>query len=638
MTRVLLVVAGVVLAIVAALVLYLTFADLGRFKPQIETSVSQALGREFRIAGELKPKVLPRLSIVAAGITLANADWGAPAPMVEVGQVRGEIRLWSLLFGPITIENLELRDVAILLEQNAAGDGNWAIAPSDAAPEPQTGGGWEGLPVIIEIATVANASVVFKRPETADVSAAVSALTLRGDESGRLAAEADGQVRDIPFAVSASLAPSNGRAEVDLNGSFAETEVLAHVFIGAEQVDFDASVAEIKRVADAFSITGLPALSLRLEGSANLGEDLIRVDGLKASLGENDFAGSIEVALGDAVRVAVKGESQLIDLAPLQASPAAAADEETPEPPQDEQETRWLFGEEELPFEQMAATSLAVKLEIADLRNGDMQARNVSLALDGDGKTLKIETRFEVAAGGSAEGNVVLTAAGNSAELAIDMSARDLRVNIASGDVDDPEQVPPVGLSASLRSRGSSPRALAAGANGSVLFTQGGGRIDNSVMDMASGGILAQLFGALNPMAKEEPFTKWDCTVVRLNVENGLGELSPMLGQAEKLTIVGAGKIDLRSEELDIEFNTKPRTGVGLTADMFVTPFVKVSGTLAQPGIGMNKSGTLLAGGAAVLTGGMSLLAKGVADRATAEGDQCAEALAEAADPAQKSD
>ena len=98
----------------------------------------------------------------------------------------------------------------------------------------------------------------------------------------------------------------------------------------------------------------------------------------------------------------------------------------------------------------MAATSLDVKLEIADLRNGDMQARNVSLALDGDGKALKMETRFEVAAGGSAEGNVVFAAAGTTAELTIDMSARDLRVNIASGDVDDPEQVPPVGLSASL--------------------------------------------------------------------------------------------------------------------------------------------------------------------------------------------
>ena len=84
-----------------------------------------------------------------------------------------------------------------------------------------------------------------------------------------------------------------------------------------------------------------------------------------------------------------------------------------------------------------------------------MQARNVSLALDGDGKTLKIETRFEVAAGGSAEGNVVLDTAGNSAELDDRHDARDLRVNIASGDVDDPEQIPPVGLSASLRSRGA---------------------------------------------------------------------------------------------------------------------------------------------------------------------------------------
>ena len=83
----------------------------------------------------------------------------------------GGVRLWSLLFGPITIENLELRDVAILLEQNTAGDGNWAIAPSDAAPEPQTGGGWKGLPVIIEIARSPTRTWSSKPPETADVSA-----------------------------------------------------------------------------------------------------------------------------------------------------------------------------------------------------------------------------------------------------------------------------------------------------------------------------------------------------------------------------------------------------------------------------------------------------------------------------------
>src|SRR5262249_19881453 len=103
-----------------------------------------------------------------------------------------------------------------------------------------------------------------------------------------------------------------------------------------------------------------------------------------------------------------------------------------------------------------------------------------------------------------------------------------------------------------------------------------------------------------------------------------------MLAQGEKLMITGGGKIDLKTEKLDIEFNTKPRSGVGVTADMFVTPFVKAGGTRASTGVGVNATGTLLSGGAAVLTGGLSLLAQGIADRAMGERDQCAKALEKA--------
>ena len=254
----------------------------------------------------------------------------------------------------------------------------------------------------------------------------------------------------------------------------------------------------------------------------------------------------------------------------------------------------------------------------------------MTLALEDDGETLRLKTRFDVADGGSAEGNAVLTVAGERIDLGIDFDASDLRLNLASGDVEDPAQIPPVGLSASLRSSGASPRALASAANGHVVFTQGAGRIANEAVGMVSGDILAQIFSALNPFAKSEEYTTWNCTVVRLDVTDGVGVLEPMLAQAEKLLIQGSGEIDLRTEELDIEFNTKPRSGVGLTADMFVTPFVKVSGTLAKPGVGLNASGTVLSGGAAVLTGGVSLLVQGMADRATGERDQCPQALAEA--------
>lgn len=108
-----------------------------------------------------------------------------------------------------------------------------------------------------------------------------------------------------------------------------------------------------------------------------------------------------------------------------------------------------------------------------------------------------------------------------------------------------------------------------------------------------------------------------------LDVESDEADITGMLTQGEKLKIVGGGGIDLDEETLDIEFNTKPREGVGVSADMFVTPFVKISGTLANPGVGMSAKGVLLSGGAAVAIGGLSLLVQGLMDRLAGAGDGC---------------
>ena len=140
---------------------------------------------------------------------------------------------------------------------------------------------------------------------------------------------------------------------------------------------------------------------------------------------------------------------------------------------------------------------------------------------------------------------------------------------------------------------------------------------------------MAQLFSALNPFAKDEKYSNWDCSIFAIDFESGEGEISGFLLQGEKIMVVGGGEIDLNTEKLGIEFNTKPRAGVGVSADMFVTPFVALTGTLKEPGVGLNASGVLLEGGLAVMTGGMSFLYKGLMDRATAEMDQCEKTLAE---------
>jgi len=188
MKRLILAVVGLVVVVLVAAVLYLTFGDLGRFRPNIEAAVSRATGREFRIAGEFKPKVLPTPSLVVEGVTLANAEWGTPTPMVSVGKASVEIGLWSLISGPIRVKKLDLQDIAILVEQNASGASNWSMgtaAPTPAPPPDKAPGpGLRELPAIIELASVGNVTVLVKRPEQDDMRGAVAKLDLHTDDAG----------------------------------------------------------------------------------------------------------------------------------------------------------------------------------------------------------------------------------------------------------------------------------------------------------------------------------------------------------------------------------------------------------------------------------------------------------------------
>ena len=72
-----------------------------------------------------------------------------------------------------------------------------------------------------------------------------------------------------------------------------------------------------------------------------------------------------------------------------------------------------------------------------------------------------------------------------------------------------------------------------------------------------------------------------------------------------------------------IKFNTQPREGIGVGADMFVTPFVALDGTLAKPRVGANKSGTAIT----VATGGISLLVRSAMDRLAGSVDHCVETM-----------
>jgi uncharacterized protein involved in outer membrane biogenesis len=320
-------------------------------------------------------------------------------------------------------------------------------------------------------------------------------------------------------------------------------------------------------------------------------------------------------------------KSKQLDLSKFVA-PSEESAEQAPAEEKSKEESKYVFVEEPLPFEQLRKTDLDIDAEIGRFTMNKIVLKELVTAVDLKSGKLNLTNRFHGPHGGRSASRLSVDASGESAAVDANINMRDLRLNLISGDVKGTEALPPVGVTVDIKTNGASPRALASAASGRVLFTQGKGKMENDLLEKFSGDVVAQLFKALNPFAKEEKTTGLDCTIVALKLEDGETDIKGLLFQTEKVKAVGDGDIDLNTEELNIEFNTKPRSGVGVSADMFVTPFVKLTGTLANPSVGFDKKGALLVG-AAVATGGLALVAKGAADRATGEVDSCKTLLEE---------
>lgn len=66
---------------------------------------------------------------------------------------------------------------------------------------------------------------------------------------------------------------------------------------------------------------------------------------------------------------------------------------------------------------------------------------------------------------------------------------------------------------------------------------------------------------------------------------------------------------------MNLNFNATPQNALKISAGELFNPLILISGTLANPSVGLDPSKTILHGGAAVGTAGISILAKGLLDR-----------------------
>jgi len=649
-------------AIVVLGILYLLLADLGRYQPRIENWVSESTGREFRINGEFELDVLPSLSIYAENVTLANAPWSSGGEMLEVGRFSVEVSLWSLLAPPIVIYDLEVADVTVLVEVNADDAVNWDIGSADevlATDEDQTSA--DELPAEVRAADIRNVKVVYREPDSDELPVTLDELTIQTNSHGHQEINGQAQWADLPIILAGTI----DSQDAEIEATFGDVRFESTTGYENDAVGFDISVGPLDALGELIAVENLPSETLSIAGNlaargdvvvlnqlvATLGparlafdgefaptDERLSIDPFELTSGESDVSGSLIFDIGDVPGLELHARSTLLDLSQHASDPDTGDAAAEPSPTDDDADRRYVFKDEPISTAALQGYRADIDVEIERVRMATGSFEDFQLKTTIEDGTLEVTNSFRGDRGGEFEEHLTITTSGSNVEMTVTAAARDLKMGTLSGkDVSD-ELIPATDVVLEFHASGTTPRQLASSANGQIIFTQGAGRVRNELIGKLSGDIISQLFSALNPLAKEEKFSNWECTVFAIDFEDGLGKINGFLLQSDKLMIVGGGEIDLNTENLNIEFNTMPREGVGVSADMFVTPFVALSGTLSKPGVALNSKGVLLSGGAAVLTGGLSFLYKGLVDRATATTDRCEKTLAEIGAPASNED
>ncbi len=284
----------------------------------------------------------------------------------------------------------------------------------------------------------------------------------------------------------------------------------------------------------------------------------------------------------------------------------------------EKQKKEKVFPADALPLDKLKTADANITFKTKKLITKDITVDDVDLSLILKNGNLKISKKGKTA-GGTLAANINLDgSSGKSATLNNEITLKQVELgqiqaikekDLLTGGKTD--------VSIKLKGKGASVSAIMAKANGKILIKTGKGKLSNSALDTASADILVGTLSMLSPDAKKEDGSILECAVVNFNIKDGMATADKGIAlSTNKMNVIGTGIINLKTEELDIGITPKAKEGVGLNLGQ-LAGLVRIGGTIANPSPKADTKAALSAGlsvGAAVATGGLSLLAEGLLD------------------------
>ncbi|EKV29275.1 hypothetical protein C882_0582 [Caenispirillum salinarum AK4] len=652
-------------AAVVAVAAILMSVDVNQYRGVIEEQAEAATGRDLSIGGPIELSISLSPAVVLQDVAFANAPWGSRPEMVTARRLEAQVELLPLLSGEIKVKRLVLVGPDVLLEVNEDGVGNWALdlpasdgaaetaaaetAAETAADEAATAGR-QALPDL-QLVRVEDAVVVYSDQSTGE-KRSLSLAALEAAAQGwnaPLAVQGSGQLDDLSFSLAGTLGPLSdlvnqatvypvvmkveaAGATVNVDGRIEAPEEARGIDLGIA-----VSVPEPTATAQAFNATApadLPAL--RLDGRLSDTQGGWAVRNLAASLGDTSLAGALTVTL-DGPRPKVTGtlSSPLIDLAALLPSKggegdAAGAGQSADTPSR-------LFPDTPLPLAGLKAADANVELAVSRLVLPDgMALADVTGKVSLSNGRLMVAPASARAGGGTVRAEVTLDASSEAAPaVALTLRTEDVKLGQVLAEVGQGDliQKGPTDVRLDLTGRGASVAAIMGSLDGGAVVSVGQGTINNDAVRSWTQDIALRLIDSLNPFASKDKYTVLQCGVVNLSLQNGVATSDRGIAvQTPKFHVTGSGTVNLGTETLDMAVKTGVREGAGL-ATANLANLVRLRGPLTDPSLAVDPLGaarTAVSAGAAIASGGLSLLAEQVIERTAEPEDVCAVALGQA--------
>ncbi|MBN1841656.1 MAG: AsmA family protein [Deltaproteobacteria bacterium] len=344
-----------------------------------------------------------------------------------------------------------------------------------------------------------------------------------------------------------------------------------------------------------------------------------KISDLKLVLEKGDLSGSMEINLtGKLPRITAALLSQRLDLRPLLLKERgedeeAGEDNSTAQPAVRAAKHDKIFSDDPLRLEGLNQANADIRIRAEQLVFPLLTINDVNGHMVLEDGHLTMEPLKFLMGGGNFDGRFSVHPQGKIPAVAMTFKIDQLDLGRMFKDlgVDDlPEGK--VDVDIDLEGRGNSVAALMAGLKGKTVIIVQDGRMTYKLIGFLGGDLTSSLLEFLNPFKKDEKYSKLNCFVTGLDIRDGLAQSTVLVLDTGSVTVAGHGKIDLKTEELDLSLKSSPKKGVGLKGIAKLglslgklTETLKLSGTLANPSVGIDPTGSVITIGKAI--GGVAL-------------------------------